>query len=719
MKKLVVLALFTLAAATPLLAQDQRSQSYFTFDDGGTIVRQGDNAEIEGRVNLPVYPGDEVITSRRGRSEIRLSDGNVIGLDRATTVVFRSILDSYEGESSQTIAELRGGHIAALRTSLGHDVLRIDTANASYVALDQSTYSVATDGGNDRIVVFDGTIEVRTPQRTTRVHAGDEARVDRQGMFGLVSNNMNADEFERWFIRRGEHYGTASSRYLDQSLAYADNELSDNGSWQYVSSLNSWGWRPYVSVGWRPYFYGSWSYGPAGYLTWVSYEPWGWVPYHYGRWAYDPFYGWVWLPGGGYSPAWVYWAYGPNYVGWAPAGWWDCYQPYYNWCYRPYSHDGHGGGYGFYGRVSTASMDLRPWTFVDPHQMVSTRIDRAALTTDVIKDRLSRGNGGYATVGSSAARFNRNELKDPNTAVNVIARRGFGGGTGKEGPGSSTAADVTPFIRRDPDLSPAVRDHIVRGVRPGDGTRGGTVSGGGLSPVSGGGLAPIAGGSVAPIGGGALAPIGSGSVAPSGSNDRIGRNPQGTTTPPDSGRIDRGRLGRGQTPNVERPSTSPSNSDWRSVHPPQPPATTAPTTTQPPATPRVDPYTPPARTPDRSHADDSWRGRAVGRQPTGGTTPTASSSAPAAPVTTAPVERDYRSTRGSDVPRRIIDRIGGARIVPNEGSAPTPAAPRPAYVPRESSAPKPASPPPPPPHKESPPPPSHHDDSGSKVHRDH
>src|SRR5205085_236123 len=183
-----------------------------------------------------------------------------------------------------------------------------------------------------------------------------------------------------------------------------------------------------------------------------------WVPYHYGRWAYDAFYGWVWMPGNGYSPAWVYWSYGSNYVGWAPSGWWDCYKPYYNWCYRPYSHDGQSAGYGFYGRVRTADMDLRPWTFVNPNQMVSTRIDRAALTTDVIKDRLARSGDGFTTVGNTAARFTRTELKDPNAAVNVIARRGFGGGsgTGKDGPGSSTVADVTPFIRRDPDLSPSL-----------------------------------------------------------------------------------------------------------------------------------------------------------------------------------------------------------------------------------------------------------------------
>ena len=72
MRKLAILALVTLAAA-PLYAE--RAQSYITYDDGGTVVRQSDDGrQIDARVNIPLFPGDEVTTARRGRSEVRLSD---------------------------------------------------------------------------------------------------------------------------------------------------------------------------------------------------------------------------------------------------------------------------------------------------------------------------------------------------------------------------------------------------------------------------------------------------------------------------------------------------------------------------------------------------------------------------------------------------------------------------------------------------------------------
>src|ERR1700738_4125365 len=102
MRKLTLTLLSTLAIALPLHASQGRSQSYFTYEDGGTLVRQGDDGrEVDARVNLPLFPGDEVTTNRRGRAEIRLADGNVIALDRSTSIRFRSILDSYDDNASQ------------------------------------------------------------------------------------------------------------------------------------------------------------------------------------------------------------------------------------------------------------------------------------------------------------------------------------------------------------------------------------------------------------------------------------------------------------------------------------------------------------------------------------------------------------------------------------------------------------------------------------------
>ena len=68
---------------------------------------------------------------------------------------------------------------------------------------------------------------------------------------------------------------------------------------------------------WRPYTEGQWVYTEVGW-TWVSDEEWGWAPFHYGRWDFSHRYGWYWVPGTVWGPAWVSWRRSPGWVGWAP-----------------------------------------------------------------------------------------------------------------------------------------------------------------------------------------------------------------------------------------------------------------------------------------------------------------------------------------------------------------------------------------------------------------
>ncbi|HVW97444.1 MAG TPA: DUF6600 domain-containing protein, partial [Mucilaginibacter sp.] len=77
-------------------------------------------------------------------------------------------------------------------------------------------------------------------------------------------------------------------------------------------------WIPDAEEGFRPYATrGHWVLTDYG-NTWVSDYPWGWATFHYGRWYYDDYYGWEWIPGNEWAPAWVNWRYGGGYYGWAP-----------------------------------------------------------------------------------------------------------------------------------------------------------------------------------------------------------------------------------------------------------------------------------------------------------------------------------------------------------------------------------------------------------------
>ncbi len=95
------------------------------------------------------------------------------------------------------------------------------------------------------------------------------------------------------------------------------DELSPYGDWV-MSRAYGWAWFPRnVHPYWRPYRDGRWVNTDYGW-TWASNEPFGWATYHYGRWAWDQRFGWLWVPGTIWGPAWVSWQYGGGYVGWAP-----------------------------------------------------------------------------------------------------------------------------------------------------------------------------------------------------------------------------------------------------------------------------------------------------------------------------------------------------------------------------------------------------------------
>ena len=95
------------------------------------------------------------------------------------------------------------------------------------------------------------------------------------------------------------------------------DQLAGQGSWIQTDKYG-YVFQPTESdPNWRPYTYGHWVNTDAG-MTWVSDDSFGWATDHYGRWVNLDGYGWVWVPGYTWAPAWVSWREGDDDVGWAP-----------------------------------------------------------------------------------------------------------------------------------------------------------------------------------------------------------------------------------------------------------------------------------------------------------------------------------------------------------------------------------------------------------------
>lgn len=118
------------------------------------------------------------------------------------------------------------------------------------------------------------------------------------------------------FIACTVHPSFAQPRAAVSYQVFYD-ELSPYGDWVNDPQYG-YVWVPGVQRDFRPYYSDGYWLMTAYGNTWYSDYPWGWATFHYGRWTYDTYYGWVWIPGYEWAPAWVCWRHGYGYYGWAP-----------------------------------------------------------------------------------------------------------------------------------------------------------------------------------------------------------------------------------------------------------------------------------------------------------------------------------------------------------------------------------------------------------------
>jgi hypothetical protein len=146
--------------------------------------------------------------------------------------------------------------------------------------------------------------------------------------------------------------------------------------------------------------YGRWVWSDYGWY-WASDEPFGWAVYHYGRWYYDDYYGWIWVPGDVWGPAWVEWRYDDDYIGWAPLS--------------PYATFDVSVGVSYYGGWSAP---YTYWNFVPCRNFVGVRV------ADYVQpiDRTRRIFGNTRSVVNIG--IDNNRVINRGVDVSFVERRG-------------------------------------------------------------------------------------------------------------------------------------------------------------------------------------------------------------------------------------------------------------------------------------------------------
>ncbi len=315
------LSLMFLIAATSTFADDSLRFVRVRGVEGAVMLQRGDETSEPAGRDVPLLPGDRLLTAEQSRAELLVTDGTLLSLDQDSQLDYANEGEDQEGsflELQLGVGSLYFDGVAGQPTAYSVETPdgRIDVA---------STASCRVDVGRDetRLAVLAGEAVLVGARGSVAVAQGEYATVS-SGRRPSAARALGrlSDAFARWHAARvlPAPRWAHDEKYLPGTLWPFAAELEQYGRWVFSAELGRYVWRPSVAADWQPFVNGRWYWTVDGW-AWVADEPWGWAPYHYGRWAYLARLGWAWVPGDEFALAWVVWDEGDDYVGWAP--WFD------------------------------------------------------------------------------------------------------------------------------------------------------------------------------------------------------------------------------------------------------------------------------------------------------------------------------------------------------------------------------------------------------------
>jgi hypothetical protein len=319
------------------------------------VIRQ-DQGQDEAVINLPIAPGDTLVTGGKGRCELQFDNGTIIRLDKNTRLKVTTVLaKSLTTDWKISTLNLEKGRVFAMSTPYNQEIFQIVTHNAAAKLKSRSLSTIHINkNGDTQYYCLRGKFSVLWEQgkslktHTIRSGKGGTITADRQ----MLAKAHPDIDFMTWNERINEnfkelHYGIsklpkAIYRGNRAIIRWAEKWSSKYGEWVYHDTYG-YTWKPYDK--WfhynRPFFNADYV-NINGVLFLVPQEPWGWVPAHLGTWVFIENMGWVWVPGqdhmyfpGLWNQFWGHWLYGMYTFGW---DYWDIFHDIYIYYHTYYGH---------------------------------------------------------------------------------------------------------------------------------------------------------------------------------------------------------------------------------------------------------------------------------------------------------------------------------------------------------------------------------------------
>ncbi len=340
-------ALLSLAAAPCHAQPDPPAQAGRLSYISGAVSIQPAGVDDWGQAypNLPLGPGDRIVTDVDGRAEIQVGQTFVrIGPNTDVSLVDSTPSGIYFGIAQGSIHVktngLWDGQSVYVNTPSGTSTLSVTGQLRVDVLVDQEA-AIFTSFASDVQITGAGGFEQ---------DIGNWQALELVGSNPVVPQWLQPagwDALDHWSEERDQQISLSQSyRYVSREIP-GSYELDANGDWMPGTPYGPIWFPNNVPNGWAPYHYGHWvNHAPWGWV-WVEDESWGYAPFHYGRWvAFNGRWGWVPGPPAAHpvwSPALVVFAGGIHVGGvgvsaWFPLGPGEAYRPWYR-CSPRYMDD--------------------------------------------------------------------------------------------------------------------------------------------------------------------------------------------------------------------------------------------------------------------------------------------------------------------------------------------------------------------------------------------
>src|SRR5712691_8867237 len=233
--------------------------------EGDVSTQRGDTGDWSAAaLNQPLVGGDRISTGDRSRAELQLDHANILRLGNNAQAKIATV------ERTQIQVQVGQGLVYYSISKDSEAEVEIDTPNAAIRPRSkEGVYRIEVNGFETQVIVRAGTVDISTPQGSTRVDGGqaETIRGTTDDAGNVLGGAPSKDSWDSWNDDRDGVIRSAQSWNHTNRYFVGSEDLDAHGRWVNVLDYGQV-WSPNVAGGWAPYRAGRWILQGNSWMWW-------------------------------------------------------------------------------------------------------------------------------------------------------------------------------------------------------------------------------------------------------------------------------------------------------------------------------------------------------------------------------------------------------------------------------------------------------------------